>query len=136
MADDVQLSISADVSDAELSLLHAAAFGYDDPSAHPWNVRLRRYSLFWVTARKVEKLVGFVNVLGDGGVHAIVMDTCVWPSAQRQGIGRALVSTAAEEARRRGCAWLHADYAPEHVDFYEQACGLSSTHAGLIDLAR
>lgn len=134
MADDLHLTVSGTATDAELSRLHAAAFGYDDPGAHPWNERLRRYSLFWVTARTGGELVGFVNVLGDGGLHAIAMDTCVWPAAQRRGIGRALVSAATEEARRRGCEWLHADYAPEHVSFYEQACGMRATHAGLIDL--
>ena len=66
---------------------------------------------------------GSCNVIGDGGAHAILLDTCVAPDVQGRGTGRALVAAAAAEARRAGCQWLHADYEPHLVDFYERACG-------------
>ncbi|MBE6482398.1 MAG: GNAT family N-acetyltransferase [Actinomyces ruminicola] len=96
--------------------------------------RLRGHSLFWVTARLETELVGFVNVLGDGGLHAILMDTCVSPRRQGLGTGTRLVDTAAQEARRRGCRWLHVDYDPPLAAFYENGCGMSPTSAALLDL--
>lgn len=128
-----QLSVMAPVSDQELNELHAAAFEHD-LVAVPWGERLKRHSLFWITARWRGSLVGFVNVIGDGGAHAVLLDTCVHPNSQGEGIGRTLVRSAADEAERRGCQWLHADYEPDLVDFYERACGLSHTEAGLLRL--
>lgn len=88
--------IAAPVDD-ELEALHAAAFG-GDPVRAPWSERLRRHSLLWVTARKAGRLVGFVNVVGDGGARAILLDTCVHPDEQGRGLGKALVRAVVDEA--------------------------------------
>src|SRR5690606_10699983 len=128
-----QLAVRGAVTDDELGLLHAAAFGHEVVEV-PWNERLRRHSLFWVTARRGGLLLGFVNVIGDGGAHAVLLDTCVHPDARGQGVGRSLVRLAADEAGHRGCRWLHADYEPGLVAFYEDACGLRHTSAGLLQL--
>lgn len=130
---DVALAVRGALTDAELDNLHATAFRHE-PAGVPWRERLERHSLFWVTARSDGELVGFVNVVGDGGAHAILLDTCVDPARQGCGIGVALVRAAADEARARGSRWLHADYAAEHTAFYERACGLVPTSAGLGDL--
>ncbi|WP_196250742.1 alpha/beta fold hydrolase [Cellulomonas sp. JZ18] len=121
------------LTDGELEALHAAAFG-GPPSATPWRRRLDRHSLTWVTARMDGRLVGFVNVIGDGGEHAVLLDTCVAPDVERRGVGRALVAAAADEARRNGCTWLHADYEPRFARFYENACGFRPTEAGVLRL--
>ncbi len=56
-----------------------------------WSERLARHSLTWVTAAdSAGSLVGFVNVIGDGGRHAVLLDTIVEPEYQGHGIGRAL----------------------------------------------
>ncbi|WP_136517396.1 MULTISPECIES: GNAT family N-acetyltransferase [Cellulomonas] len=133
MAPDVRLHIRGDLTDPELEALHAAAFGHPEGRV-PWRRRLDRHSLTWLTARLDGRLVGFVNVVGDGGVHAILLDTCVAPDLQGRGVGRALVAAAADEARRAGCTWLHADYEPALTRFYEQACGLRHSEAGLLRL--
>ena len=122
-----------ELTDPELDALHAAAFGHPVTET-PWRQRLADHSLTWVTARLDGRLVGFVNVIGDGGVHAILLDTCVAPDVQGRGVGRALVAAAADEARRAGCQWLHADYEPHLVGFYEGACGLRHSEAGLLRL--
>ncbi|WP_372498322.1 GNAT family N-acetyltransferase [Streptomyces marispadix] len=76
------------------------------------------------------RLVGFVNVLGDGGVHAFVLDTTVHPSARRRGLGVRLVRRAADEASRAGARWLHVDY-EEHLSGFYARCGFRPTAAGL-----
>ena len=132
---DIELTVRGELTDPELDTLHADAFG-GPITATPWRERLAAHSLSWVTARLDGRLVGFVNVIGDGGVHAILLDTCVAPDVQGRGTGRALVAAAAEEALRSGCQWLHADYEPHLVNFYERACGLQHSEAGLLRLDR
>jgi hypothetical protein len=69
---EVELSIRTPVSDGEVNELHAAAFEHD-VAAVRWNERLERNSLFWVSARRLGFLIGFVNVIGDGGAHAVLL---------------------------------------------------------------
>jgi ribosomal protein S18 acetylase RimI-like enzyme len=121
------------VDDPELSALHAAAFE-GEPDVQPWAERLGRWALTWVGAFSNDQLVGFVQVCWDGGAHAFVLDTAVHPDHGRQGIGKQLVLTAAEEARAAGCEWLHVDYEPHLKALYEDACGFRPTDAGLLKL--
>lgn len=130
---DLSFAVSPPIDDSELDALHATAFG-GPPVGAPWRARLERHSFFWVTAHHGDALVGFVNVVGDGGAHAVLLDTCVDPSLQGHGIGAQLVAHAANEARGRGCQWLHADYEPQLTAFYEERCGFRSTAAGLLRL--
>ena len=80
------------------------------------------------------RLVGFVNVAWDGGVHAFVVDTLVAADARRQGIGTGLIEVATREARAAGCEWLHVDFEGDLRGFYFEACGFAPTPAGLIAL--
>ncbi|MER5356127.1 GNAT family N-acetyltransferase [Kitasatospora sp. NPDC002551] len=128
-----------DFDDRELDALHAAAFGGaggPDGAPTPWRARLERHSLGWVCARPAAggPLLGFVNILWDGGVHAFLLDTAVDPAAQRGGIGTRLVAAAAERARAAGCAWLHVDFEPHLRGYYLDACGFRPTDAGLLRL--
>ncbi|MFF7453153.1 GNAT family N-acetyltransferase [Kitasatospora sp. NPDC008115] len=126
-------------TDRELDTLHAAAFGDTvdaDRPPTPWRARLERHSLGWVCARPAPDgpLLGFVNVLWDGGVHAFLLDTAVDPAARRRGTGTRLVATAADNARAAGCDWLHVDFEPHLRGYYLDACGFRATDAGLIRL--
>lgn len=123
--------VRAPITGAQLSALHARAFGYDHHSTTPWADRLERHSITWVTAHLADDLVGFVNVIGDGGAHAVLLDTIVDPHVQRAGIGRGLVERAVAEARALGCEWVHVDYEEALADFYERVCGFGPTRAGL-----
>ncbi|MEP7764731.1 GNAT family N-acetyltransferase [Sanguibacter sp. 25GB23B1] len=131
----IELHVRGALSDLELEALHAAAFGRP-PTPTPWQRRLEDHSLTWITARLDGRLVGFVNVVGDGGAHAILLDACVSPDLHGRGVGRAIVEAAAQVARGSGCEWLHADYEPHLVAFYEGACGMRHSEAGLLRLSQ
>lgn len=88
-------------------------------------------SLVHVGALEGGRLVGFVNVAWDGGVHAFILDTCVDPTWRRQGIATALVRQAAKAARARGAEWLHVDFEPQLEGFY-RGCGFRPTAAGVL----
>ena len=119
---------------AELAALHAAASGYapEASDAEGWERVLAR-SLCWVTAHAQGRLIGFVNVAWDGGVHAFLLDTAVHPDCTRQGVGTALVERAAGEAARLGAGWLHVDY-EAHLEGFYRGCGFGETKAGLLKL--
>jgi GNAT superfamily N-acetyltransferase len=117
----------------EVNALHAEAFG------HPfldidWLGQVEKHSLSWVTARESGRLVGFVNVAWDGGVHAFLLDTMVSAAKRRQGIAKRLVEVATDGARAAGCEWLHVDFDDELWPFYVDACGFRPAPAGLVKL--
>ena len=120
-------------ADVEVSRLHAEGFGYG-PTVDEWWGQVDRHSLGWVCARDGDELVGFVNVVWDGDVHAFILDTVVDPRVGRQGIGTELVAVATEHAKAAGCQWLHVDFDDHLRSFYFDACGFSPTNAGLLAL--
>lgn len=117
----------------EVDALHAEAFDHH-PGDEDWNDRVGRLSLGWVVARDELGLVGFVNVIWDGRVHAFIVDTIVAMRAQRHGVGARLIEVAREHASAAGCEWLHVDFEDHLESFYFDACGFSPTNAGLIKL--
>jgi GNAT superfamily N-acetyltransferase len=120
----------------EVNRLHAEAFEtrvYDE-SEWNWRQLTAAHSLGWVVSRRDGNLVGFVNVLWDGLVHAWLQDTMVATSARGEGIGRRLVEAAAVGARAAGCEILHVDFDEDLQPFYVDACGFRPSQAGLMDL--
>ncbi|WP_299536987.1 GNAT family N-acetyltransferase [uncultured Streptomyces sp.] len=116
-----------------LDVLHAEGFG--EPVVRTdWRTRLERHSVGWVCAWRDDSMIGFVNVVGDGGAHAFVLDTVVAPSCRGQGVGAALIAAAVDGARRAECEWLHVDFEDHLRPFYYDACGFRRTAAGLISL--
>lgn len=120
-------------ANAEANQLHADAFDHR-PFDDDWRALVARHSLGWVTARSDGDLVGFVNVVWDGQVHAWIQDVMVASSSRRQGIGAGLVAAARTGATHAGCEWLHVDFDDDLAPFYLGACGFTATGAGLIDL--
>ena len=131
---------------AEVSLLHADAFGSTSDAAPgtsdaaqetDWRWLVRAHSLGWVTARGEDRrLIGFVNVIWDGGAHAWIQDVMVSSSARHRGVGTRLVALARGAGTRAGCTWLHVDFAENLGPFYLEACGFQPTAAGLMRLNR
>ncbi|WP_328944614.1 GNAT family N-acetyltransferase [Streptomyces sp. NBC_00250] len=127
---DVVVEVDAALTGDELNaLFHAAWPGHRDTDFGPVLAR----SLLRVTARRGGRLVGYVNVVGDGGVHAFLLDTTVHPDERRQGLGVTLVRAAAGAARQRGAHWLHVDFEP-HLTAFHERCGFRPTAAGLMNL--
>lgn len=90
-------------------------------------------SLTHIGAYVDRRLVGFVNIAWDGGIHAFLLDVSVLPSFRRKGIATNLVRQAIASAKARGAKWLHVDFEP-HLEVFYSACGFRDTRAGLIDL--
>jgi GNAT superfamily N-acetyltransferase len=120
----------------ELNALHAEAFDTRVFASDEWDwvALANAHSLGWVVARDGERVVGFMNVLWDGLVHAWIQDVMVASTARGQGIGTRLVDEARTGARDAGCEWLHVDFDDDLRHFYFDACGFTPTNAGLIAL--
>ncbi|HUP17640.1 MAG TPA: GNAT family N-acetyltransferase [Acidimicrobiia bacterium] len=120
----------------EVNALHAEAFDTRlfDASEWNWIDLTERHSLGWVTARDHGGLVGFVNVIWDGSVHAWLQDLMMAIQARHQGVGVGLVKAARVEAREAGCEWLHVDFDDDLRTFYYDACGFEPSNAGLMSL--
>src|SRR5690606_1919653 len=121
---------SPPLTNAALNQLFAAA--WENHTTTDFRSVIER-SLAYICAFDGERLVGFVNLAWDGGVHAFLLDTTVHPDYQRQGIGQTLVQRAAQVARACSIHWLHVDFEPHLRPFYE-SCGFTHTEAGLMRL--
>lgn len=133
MADtDTEITYRLDAfpSEEELEPMWSAAWG--DAWGGDLAFILTR-SLTHACAYAGGRVVGYVNVAWDGGVHAFLLDTTVDPEFQRRGIAKELVRQVANAARERGAHWLHVDY-EEKLDGFYKACGFKPTAAGLIRL--
>jgi GNAT superfamily N-acetyltransferase len=111
---------SPPVLDAEVSRLHALAFGEPAVERH-WTRQLVGHSLGWVCAHESGELVGFVNLAWDGDLHAFLLDTAVRPDRQRLGIGSTLVKAALTLAQEAGCRYVHVDASADVISFYLSA---------------
>jgi GNAT superfamily N-acetyltransferase len=138
VATQIAFAWRGDFETDEVNRLHAEAFDTRLFDAGEWNWKdlVRRHSLGWVVARDGSELVGFVNVLWDGLVHAWLQDTMVANGSQHKGVATRLVAIAHERARRAGCEWLHVDCDDNLRPFYIDVCGFVPTNAGLIALNR
>lgn len=122
--------INPNLNNEDMNSLFTAAW----PDHRPTDFApVLKRSLAYIGAYDGEKLMGFVNLAWDGGVHAFLLDTTVHPAYQRCGIGLRLVQQAAAAAQSHGIQWLHVDYEP-HLDGFYKQCGFQPTLAGLLRL--
>jgi ribosomal protein S18 acetylase RimI-like enzyme len=131
MNHNVQIIEKPDLSDTELNDLFSASWTSHTPRA--FGPVLRR-SLTYFGAYQDSRLVGFVNVAGDGGAHAFLLDPTVLPASRRRGVGLALVAAAVKASAASGADWLHVNYEAALDHFYRRA-GFRPTQAGLIRLS-
>jgi GNAT superfamily N-acetyltransferase len=126
-APGIVLLVNPPLHGLEIAGLFEAAWGEQAPDSPPAIDRC----LAHICAYHDGRLVGFIKLAWDGGIHAFVLDTTVHPDHQRRGIGRRLVERAVEVAERSGVEWLHVDYEPALEGFYAR-CGFRVTPAGLL----
>ena len=128
--EEITYHVSPAVDNDELNALFALSW----PS-HTWRdlQPILAHSLGYLCAYADKRLIGFVNIAWDGGIHAFLLDTTVHPEWQRRGIGRQLVLHAVTLSRERGMEWLHVDY-EGHLDGFYRECGFEPTLAGLVQL--
>jgi len=131
-AGSITYRINPPLPNAALNALYAAAWPAHGDRESNFQPVLAR-SLVYIGAYAGERLVGFVYVAWDGGIHGFLLDPTVHPAYRRRGIGRRLVAEATRVAQERGLVWLHVDYEPQLEAFYRQ-CGFQPTLAGLIHL--
>jgi ribosomal protein S18 acetylase RimI-like enzyme len=127
----IEYRINPSTSSEALNELFATA--WDGHKTKDFTVELER-SLFYICAFTGSRLVGFVKVISDAGVHAFLLDTTVHKEFQHQGIGRELVTRAIQESQGKGFHWLHVDY-DSHLEHFYQSCGFNPTLAGLVKLS-
>lgn len=126
----VEYRLNPPLTNAELDALYTAAW----PRHQPYDFRPElRHGLAHAAAYEGDRLVGFVRLAWDGGVHAFLLEPTVHPDYRRRGIGKELVARVVAVAHDRGLEWVHVDHAPELAPFYA-ACGFRATDAGLIKL--
>lgn len=119
--------------DAALNASHAEGFDHPPGSADR-RTRPRQHSLGRVCAWEDGRLIGFVNVAWDGGVHSFLLDTVVARPSRSAGVGASLVAAAAEGARAAMCEWPHVDFEEHLRAFHFDVRGFRDTAAGLIAL--
>ena len=129
---DVEIQVRPALTDEQLNALFAAAWPSHTPRTF---APVLARSVAYVGAFRADRLIGFVNVAGDGGAHAFLLDPTVHPEHQRRGVGLALVRRASELARAAGAEWVHVDYELRLAAFYA-AAGFRPSAAGILRLSR
>ena len=110
LADGVVLRWRGPLDDSEMVDLVLSHGGMPVPG---WWDQIRPHSFGWVTARIGDgTVVGFVNVVTDGGDHAFLIDTKTRGDYQRRRIGTRVVAFAAQHAKAAGCEWVHCRFRP------------------------
>lgn len=127
---EIILRLNPPVDNQALDDLFAVSW----PRHRPYDFgRELEHALCYVCAYAGERLVGYVRVAWDGGVHGFLLEPTVHPAYRRRGIGMALVAEARRQAAAHDLEWLHVDYEAE-LDHFYKACGFVPTLAGLIRL--
>jgi ribosomal protein S18 acetylase RimI-like enzyme len=131
--DEIVFVVRPRIDNDQLNRLHAEGFQHH-VTDHDWQPQLA-HSLLWVGAFDGERLVGFVNVAWDGGVHAFLLDTAVEVGYRRRGIGTRLVREAIDAVRRRGSLeWIHVDSDDILMERFYYPAGFSPCPAGTVNV--
>ena len=84
------------------------------------------------TVREATQLLAFVNVISDGVGDAFLIDLMVHPSAQRRGIGGALVDAAIAGLTSDGIRCIQVTFDSNMESFYRER-GFHIFSGGIID---
>jgi ribosomal protein S18 acetylase RimI-like enzyme len=127
---DIVFRVRPDISTEDQDQLRAEGFEHHVPG-YDWSSQLDR-SLLWIGAFAGDRLVGFVNLAWDGGVHTFLLDTAVAADMRHRGIGTRLVREAISAAREHaGVEWVHVDADEELMRRLYLPAGFSPSPAGI-----
>jgi GNAT superfamily N-acetyltransferase len=117
----ISYHISNEVKPAELLNLYADA-GWQIYTASPDKLKQAvKNSLFVITARENNKLVGLLRAVGDGLTIVYIQDILVLKAYQRKGIGKSLIERTLDNYNKVRQIVLLTDK-KEHINsFYENA---------------
>ena len=115
----------------ELQGLFCVAWGGGKPNYD----RVLDRAFTWISAHDGDRLIGFVNVAWDGGVHFFLLDTTVHPAHRRRGVGSHLVRAAISACRGSG-EWMHVDSDEELMRRLYFPAGFEPIFAGTASLGQ
>ena len=108
------------------SVSWAAQAGYD---------RILAGSNRHFSIRRDSRLVGFLNVISDGVLDALLVDLMVHPDFQKQGLGRALVTAAIASLSEDAIRYVQVIFTPELAGFYRRCGFLKFQSSATIEVA-
>lgn len=126
---DPQIKRNEVVTAREIEDLRASV-GWDRFENKYDGILTKSYAHF--TVREASQLLAFVNVISDGIGDAFLVDLMVHPSAQRRGIGRALVDAAIAGLTSDGIRCIQVTFDSKLESFYRE-CGFHIFGGGIID---
>jgi protein-tyrosine-phosphatase len=103
----VAIEEGAEITPAEYRRMRAAV-GWRDPAPDDEALTAALARTWNVVARRAGELVGIARVLDDGAMYASLWDMIVVPSAQRQGVGDALLRAVLARTEGRSIVALVA----------------------------
>lgn len=108
MTEDISFGFNQPLANDDLNSLFASTWGYSSlqPRRYDFQPMLER-SMAYACAHSSGRLVGFVNLAWDGGVHTFISAAVVHPDFQKRGIGSQLVRQVVDVARKRGRMGSH-----------------------------
>ena len=83
--------------------------------------------------RRHSRLVGFVNVISDGVLDALLVDLMVHPGFQKQGLGRALVNEAVASLSDDAIRYIQVIFNPALLGFYRECGFVTFQSAAMIE---
>ena len=121
--------ISPDIDNDKLNELFSESWKKYTPRSFEYLNK----SLLYICCYEENDLIGFVNIISDGYLHAFLLDVTVSPKYRRKGIGTLLVKRAIEECKEIGIEWIHVDFEERLGEFYHN-CRFKNTNAGIMNL--
>jgi len=90
-------------------------------------------SLCTYSIRDKVKLVGFVRIIGDGTIHAHIIDLMIHPDYQKKGLGKHLIKKVIDDLRDEKYDFISVTFSDELSEFYEKL-GFAHRKGGIIEL--
>jgi predicted N-acetyltransferase YhbS len=128
---NITYTINPPLENTALNTLFSSAWGQSNNVDFTAELKA---AMCYIGAFDGSRLIGFVKLIGDAGVHAFLLNPSVHADYKRRGIGQELVARAVAFAKERGCEWVHVDFEDLLEPFYTK-CGFKPTKAGLIALS-